>query len=76
MFSIVIRNKNEAFYLNRVLHILTTIYSHDFDEIIIVDNNSTDDSLAVAKKYNCKVVNISNFTYGKAINLKPSPSLF
>ncbi len=69
MFSIVIRNKNEAFYLNRVLHILTTIYAHDFDEIIIVDNNSTDDSISIAQKYNCKVVNISDFTYGGAINL-------
>ena len=69
MFSIVIRNKNESFYLNRVLHILTSIYSQYFDEIIIVDNNSSDDSLEIAKKYNCKVVNISNFSYGRAINL-------
>ena len=69
MFSIVIRNKNESFYLNRVLNILNSIYSQYFDEIIIVDNNSTDDSLDIAKKYNCKVVNISNFSYGRAINL-------
>lgn len=69
MFSIVIRNKNEGSYLDRVLYILTSIYSSDFDEIILVDNNSTDNSLEVGKKYNCKIVNISNFSYGRAINL-------
>ncbi|AOW08125.1 glycosyltransferase family 2 protein [Flavobacterium gilvum] len=69
MISVVIRNKNEADYLERTLSILTKRYSDDIDEIIIVDNNSTDNSIKVAKKYNCKVVNIEQFTYGKAINL-------
>ncbi len=69
MISVVIRNKNEADYLERTLGILKTRYSDDVDEIIIVDNNSTDNSIQVAKKYNCKIVNIEKFTYGKAINL-------
>lgn len=69
MISVVIRNKNEANYLERTLSILTNRYSDDVDEIIIVDNTSTDNSIEVAKKYNCKIVNIENFTYGKAINL-------
>ncbi|MGB6269591.1 MAG: glycosyltransferase [Olleya sp.] len=69
MFSIVIRNKNEANYLEKVLSILEKTYSSDFDEIILVDNNSTDNSIEVAKKYNCKIVVIDQFTYGKAINL-------
>ena len=68
MFSIVIRNKNEASHLEKVLSILKQMYSSDFDDIIIVDNKSTDNSLAIAKKYNCKIVHIDQFSYGKAIN--------
>lgn len=69
MFSVVIRNKNESYYLNKVLNILTSVYQDDIDEIIVVDNESTDNSVEIAKKYNCKIVNISNFSYGRAINL-------
>ena len=69
MISIVIRNKNEAIYLERVLCILASQYSNDIDDIIVVDNNSTDNSLQVAKKYKCKILTIDKFTYGKAINM-------
>jgi glycosyltransferase involved in cell wall biosynthesis len=65
MISIVIRNKNEA-ALN-VLTILTKVYAADFDEIIVVDNNSTDDSRIIAGKF--KIINIESFTYVKTINL-------
>lgn len=68
MISIVIRNKNEAKALENVLTILTKVYSADFDEIIVVDNNSTDDSRIIAEKFDCKIVPIDQFTYGKAIN--------
>lgn len=68
MISIVIRNKNEAAALKNVLHILKTVYASDISEIILVDNNSTDNSITVAKKYNCKIVTIDDFTYGRAIN--------
>ncbi|WP_281633871.1 glycosyltransferase family 2 protein [Flavobacterium luteolum] len=68
MISIVIRNKNEGRALENTLSILTRLYSNDFEEIIIVDNNSTDNSIEVAKKYNCKIVTIDNFSYGRAIN--------
>jgi glycosyltransferase involved in cell wall biosynthesis len=69
MFSVVIRNKNEVFYLNKVLNILTSVYSEDIDEIIVVDNESTDESVKIAKQYNCKIVSISDFSYGRAINI-------
>lgn len=68
MVSIVIRNKNEAKALENTLSILTKLYSNDFKEIIIVDNNSSDGSIEIAEKYNCKIVNIANFSYGRAIN--------
>lgn len=40
-------------------------------EIVIVDNDSTDHSLQVAQKFNCKIVHLpkGEFTYGKAINV-------
>jgi rhamnosyltransferase len=69
MISVVIRNKNEADYLERILAILTNRYTDDINEIIIVDNNSSDDSIVIAQKYQCKIVTIDKFTYGKAINL-------
>jgi len=69
MISIVIRNKNEAKALENTLPILIKQYSDYFDEIILVDNNSIDNSIEIAKKYNCKVIVINDFTYGKALNL-------
>lgn len=69
MVSIVIRNKNEAKYLERTLSILTKLYKNDFDEIVLVDNYSTDNSVAIANSYHCKVVLIKDFTYGKALNI-------
>lgn len=66
--SIVIRNKNEANALEKTLSILTKLYKDDFNEIILVDNESKDNSVKVANKYNCKIVTINNFTYGKALN--------
>lgn len=68
MVSIVIRNKNESKSLAITLSILTKVYADDFEEIIVVDNNSTDNSVEIAKKYNCKIIMIDNFTYGRAIN--------
>lgn len=67
--SVVIRNRNEAFYLRKSLEILNTVYKDDIQEIIIVDNESSDDSLKIAKDQGCRIVEITDFTYGKAINL-------
>ncbi|WP_433779211.1 glycosyltransferase family 2 protein [Flavobacterium anhuiense] len=69
MISVVIRNKNEAVSLEKVLIALTKVYGADIDEIVLVDNNSTDQSMTVAQKFNCNIVTIENFTYGKALNL-------
>lgn len=67
--SVVIRNKNEAKALEKVLMILSTVYFQDIQEIIVVDNLSTDKSLRIAEKYGCKIVTIQDFSYGRAINL-------
>jgi rhamnosyltransferase len=67
-FDVLIRNRNEAKALGNILNILRKIYSSDIGEIIVVDNNSTDNSIEIAERYNCKVIKIGNFSYGRAIN--------
>ena len=67
--SVIIRNKNESDYLEQLLSILAKQYSEDIQEVIVVDNESTDDSLEIARKYSCKVVSIQNFSYGRACNM-------
>ena len=66
--SIIIRTYNEERWIS---HCLGAIFSQDFDnfEVILVDNNSTDHTVEVAKRYPiASVVNIDKFFPGKAIN--------
>ena len=66
--SIIIRTKNEERWIG---HCLKSVFSQEIDnfEVIIVDNNSSDNTLAIAKRYPVKtVVNIDKFAPGKAIN--------
>jgi rhamnosyltransferase len=66
--SIIIRIYNEEYW---IAHCLGVIFTQDFDnfEVIIVDNNSSDHSVEVAKRFPiAKVINIDKFIPGKAIN--------
>ena len=72
MVSVVLRNRNEEQHIG--LSIQSVIDSLGLDcEIILVDNNSTDESLQVAGLFdmaNIKYFNLSkNYTPGKALNL-------
>ncbi|MCP4055698.1 MAG: glycosyltransferase [Mesoflavibacter sp.] len=67
--SVVIRNKNESDALGKMLPMLFHYYKDDIAEVIVVDNQSTDNSVEIAKQYGCKVIAIDKFTYGKALNL-------
>lgn len=66
--SIIVRTKNEERWIG---HCLRTLYNQDFKdfEIILVDNESTDHTVQVAKRFPItKLVNISKFKPGLAIN--------
>ena len=69
MISVVIRNKNQDKALEFLLRNLNERYIDDIDEIIVLDNVSTDQSRAITEKYNCKFITIENFTYGGSANL-------
>lgn len=67
--SVVIRNKNQAVALEFLLKNLKERYNNDIDEIIVIDNNSFDDSGKIIQKYGAKCVPIENFSYGGSANL-------
>ena len=67
--TFVVRTKNEERWLG---HCLQSIVDHTVDsEIIIVDNQSTDESLKLAKMFTDKILTISTEDYmpGRALNM-------
>jgi len=67
MISVVIRVKNEGKNLKRCIEILKSQTVPN--EIVIVDSNSTDDTLDICDGNGVKVVQCTEpFTYGKALN--------
>ena len=66
--SIVVRTHNEERWLS---HCLDAIFRQDFTnyEVIIVDNNSTDSSLDIVRKYNVRIFTINDYLPGRALNL-------
>ena len=67
LISIIIRTKNEARWIDHCLSAISTQSIQDY-EIILVDNNSEDNSVKIAKKYTDKIINVTEFFPGKAIN--------
>ncbi len=68
MISVIIRAKNQAEALAFSLRNLTERYSDDVDEIIVIDNLSSDNSEVVTKQYGAQFVTIENFSYGGSAN--------
>jgi hypothetical protein len=68
--SVVIRNRNESRYLRQVLTALRhqTVRPR---EIVVVDNDSTDESVATALELGATVVPLARdaFSYGRALNV-------
>ena len=71
MISIIIRNKNEAEFIGFTIQSCLDFFGKP--EIIILNNNSTDDSMDVVQNFNNRtkiiVKNIDNYMPGEAINL-------
>ena len=66
--SIIIRTKNEEKWIGHCLAMIEKQSFMDF-EIILVDNESTDHTVQIAKRYNLsKIVNVKKFLPGNAIN--------
>lgn len=72
MVSVVIRTLNEQKHLDELLVSIQKQESNRFDiEVVIVDSGSTDKTLEIAKKYNCRItyINKEDFTFGRSLNV-------
>jgi len=67
LISIIIRTKNEERWISSCLR---AVFDQTYKniEIILVDNCSTDQTVKKAQEYPVKLVEISEFLPGKAIN--------
>ena len=69
--SVIIRNKNEQDFIGFAIQ--SVIDNFDDPEIIVVDNNSTDDSLGIINMFrahhNIKILNIGKYSPGASLNL-------
>ena len=64
MISVVINTYNASQYLAKVLESVK-----DFDEVVVCDMESTDDTVSIAEQYGCKVV-----TFPKANHKSAEPA--
>ena len=65
--SIIIRTKNEETWISSCLRAVFAQTYKNF-EVILVDNNSFDRTVDIAKQFKVNVIQISEFKPGKAIN--------
>ena len=70
--SIIIRTYNEERYLYELLKAISSqaLPSSQY-EIVIVDSGSIDNTISIAKSFNCRIVEISksDFTFGRSLNI-------
>jgi glycosyltransferase involved in cell wall biosynthesis len=70
MVSVIIRNRNEQEYIGFAIQ--SIIDKLPDAEIIVIDNNSIDESLDIVKLFNnrinIQIVNITDYTPGKSLN--------
>ncbi len=67
--SVIIRNRNEERYIGYAIQSVLDFF--DSPEIVIVNNNSTDNSISVAKSFTFSDINIydiNSYTPGKSLN--------
>jgi rhamnosyltransferase len=68
--SVVIRTYNEARYLPEVLEAVRR-QRLPAAEVILVDSGSTDGTLEIAKRLNCRILHIAkqDFSFGRSLNI-------
>lgn len=69
MISVVVRTKNQANALSFLLKNLRDRYSDDINEVIVIDNLSTDGTAEVCEQFEARLVIIEKFSYGASANL-------
>jgi len=70
-YSIIVRTYNESKYLGELLSLVKEQNVMDGGvEVIIVDSGSSDETVNIAKTYNCVIENIAkkDFTFGRSLN--------
>lgn len=65
--SVLIRNRNEAATLRHVFAALAKQTRPH--ELVFVDNRSTDESRALAQEAGAVIIDLAEFTYGRALNI-------
>jgi len=77
LVSIIVRTKNEGFWIGKCLHAIENQHYKNF-EVIIVDNNSSENTIKIIKKNfpKTKIVHYKSkaFLPGRALNLGISKS--
>ena len=72
MLSIVIRTYNEEKHLASLLESIRSQRVEDNElEVVVVDSGSTDRTISIAEKHECRLVHISKdeFTFGRSLNI-------
>ena len=68
--SIIIRTLNEERYLPKLLKAIVNQDTNLSYEVVLIDSGSTDQTLAVASRFGCKIMHISReeFSFGRSLN--------
>ncbi len=69
--SVIIRTYNEGAYLAELLGALSQLRGELIKhEVVVIDSGSTDQTLAIAEQFGCRVGRISkkDFTFGRSLN--------
>ena len=72
LVSIVIRTLNEERYLSELLASIRSQVHPEFDvEVVLVDSGSTDATLEIAQRFDCRITHIEKreFTFGRSLNI-------
>lgn len=70
--SVIIRTFNEEKYLPELLGAIRSQETDNHEiEIVIVDSGSTDNTLAIAESFDCRITHIKkkDFTFGRSLNV-------